>query len=210
MDPADRPDRGGGLAIYAAAAGLASAVPVPVLDTLLGGLARGAAMRRVAARHGVRLSRDARRLLAHPPPAADRRVRLARRVLTRVVAPLRVIRRVEEGLGALAAARLFDHYLRTSDRRPGAPLEAAEAARVRAAIGRAAVEGAFDSARDAPGGFYRTARDAVATLLEPGSDDRTPLERVVDTLLDAAADAPDDVGDRVLERFDAALREVAS
>src|SRR3972149_2108562 len=45
---------GPGMAIYAAAAGLATAVPVPFVDGVLAGLARGAAMRRTAARRGVR------------------------------------------------------------------------------------------------------------------------------------------------------------
>src|SRR5690606_25929324 len=60
------PARGAGVMVYAAASGLLTSVPVPFLDSLLGGLARGAALRRIAGRHGVRLTREARDVLAAP------------------------------------------------------------------------------------------------------------------------------------------------
>src|SRR5690606_4911779 len=56
----------GGVVVYAAVAGAASVVPVPFVDAFLAKLARGSAMRRVAARRGVRLTPEGRAVLARP------------------------------------------------------------------------------------------------------------------------------------------------
>ena len=64
-----------GVAVYAAAAGLVSVIPIPFVDGILTGVARGSAVRRISGRHGVRLSHEARKTLAGPvnDPAAEGR-----------------------------------------------------------------------------------------------------------------------------------------
>lgn len=199
---------GGAVAVYATAAGLASVVPVPWLDDMLSGLARGAALRRVAGRHGVRLDKKARAILA-APEAPERGTgggrRLVRSVAARLVAPLRVIKRVEGGLSAFASALLFDHYLTTAERRHGAPVLPDEAWRVRAAIDAATVGGVAQAMRRVPIGTWRAFSGAAKAAVALDEEDRPPLERTVDALLDAAADAPDDLASHLRAKFDAAL-----
>src|SRR5262245_4521623 len=111
--------------VYATVAGFAGAVPIPILDSALSELARGAAMRRVARRHGVVLTPDARAILAGPgalAPTSSERGRLLKAALSSVLAPLRIASRIEDGLGTLFAAVLLDHFLRRPDRPRGAAL----------------------------------------------------------------------------------------
>ncbi len=196
------------IAVYAAAAGLATAVPVPFLDVALTGLARGAALRRVAARHGVRLAGEPREVLSRPLSAERRsalQAHLVRRAVAQLVAPLRIAARMEDALLTFVAALLLDHYLATSPRERGAPIGVEEARRIREAMERAALAGPFASLRDAPHGFWRTIVDGVRAAAKPDAEDRTPVERLVDAVLDAAADAPGEVADRMRRAFDAAL-----
>jgi len=198
----------GGLAVYAAAAGLASALPVPLLDQLAAGLARGAALRRVSARRGVRLTREARRVLAAPSAARPGRsvpARLVRAAAGRVFAPLRVASRLDDALATYGACLLLDHYLRTSERIAGAPLGADEARRLRAAMDAGGLRGSVDALKAAPRGFVRAVAGALRAAVAADDEDRSPLERLVDALLDAAADAPVQVSARLTARFDAAL-----
>ena len=204
------PDRGRGMAVYAAAAGLATAVPVPFVDSMLAGLARGAAMRRTAARRGVRMSPAARKLLARPgssPTTGSLPVRLARGVVSRAFAPMRMTARAEDALATLASAILLDHHLASPNRPPGAPLEEPEARRVRQAIDEAISKGALDSLRAAPRGFWQTLSRAVRAVGHDDAEGRNVLERAVDALLDGAADAPGDVTARLCARFDALLAQ---
>lgn len=208
--PDDAQEQGadGAVAVYATAAGLASVVPVPWLDDVLCGLARGAAVRRVAGRHGVRLDKRARAILAAPEAperGAGKARKLVRAVAARLVAPLRVVKRVEGGLSAFASALLFDHYLATADRRPGAPVLVDEAWRVRAAIDAATVGGVAQAMRRVPIGTWRAFSGAAKAAIALDEEDRPPLERTVDALLDAAADAPDDLASHLRTKFDAAL-----
>src|SRR5688500_17717434 len=111
-DPKDE-HLGGAMAVYAAAAGLASVVPVPILDAFVTRLARGAAMRRVAKRRGVRMTREARAILSAPgatQKSGSLPVRLARRAIQTVVPPVAVAARTEEAIATFSAAILFDHY----------------------------------------------------------------------------------------------------
>lgn len=201
---------GGGspMAVYAAAAGLAAAVPVPFVDSALGGLARGAALRRVASRHGVRLAGEAREILSRPLAAERSRswgASVVRRSLARIAAPLRIAVRLEDALMTCVAALLLDHYLATADRERGAPIGVDEARRLRGAIEHAAVAGAAGSLREAPGRFWTALREALRAAATPDPEDRSPAERLVDALLDAAADAPGEMGERMRAAFDDAL-----
>ncbi|MFO0692697.1 MAG: hypothetical protein U0230_04025 [Polyangiales bacterium] len=201
--------RSGNVAVYATAAGLASAVPVPFLDTLLARTSRGAAMRRVAQRHDVQLTREARKVLGSPDLVKkDARVRgyqLARTVLQRFVLPLNAISRLEDGFAALASAALFDHYLETTPRPQGGTLDGDEARWVRGAIDAAVVEGIEDVVRSLPGGAKQLWADLVSTVKTQDVEGRMKHEAVVDTLLDALADLPEDLVRTLVARFEQEL-----
>ncbi|GAB4206225.1 MAG: hypothetical protein OHK0013_22700 [Sandaracinaceae bacterium] len=203
-----------GAAVYAAAAGVVSAVPVPFVDGILGGIARGSAMRRVASRRGVRLSREARKVLASVSlsrATGSGPARLLRAALSRALAPVRIASRAEEAGATFLAALLFDHYLATSARRPGAPIGEAEALRVRAAMEAAFVDGGLEALRAVPVGAVEAIWNAGKQSLQPDLEDRGLIERFVDALLDGAADAPSDVFQRMCELFDLAMaREEAA
>lgn len=200
----------GPVAIFALAAGLSAAIPIPVLDSILSGLGWGSAMRMVAARHQVRLTQEARTVLGAPRGHADEPDVNKRRViglLKRAAAPLRVVHRIENALVAFTGAFLFDHYLRTSDRREGAPLGEAEARRVRSAIDAASIDGFVLSLRKAPMGIVGIAVDAVKVAVTLDTEDRPPLERVMDHLLDAAVESHSDMSQALEKRFDRAFAE---
>ncbi|MBX7194043.1 MAG: hypothetical protein K1X94_18455 [Sandaracinaceae bacterium] len=197
-----------GAAVYAAAAGVVSAVPVPFVDGILGGIARGSAMRRVASRRGVRLSREARKVLSQVSLSRSTGTgpaRFLRAALSRALAPVRIASRLEEAGATFLAALVFDHYLQTSSRRVGSPVGEAEALRVRAAMEQAFVDGGLEALRAVPMGALETVFHAGRDSLQPDLEDRGLVERFVDHLLDGAADAPSDVFQRVCDLFDAAL-----
>jgi hypothetical protein len=202
-----RPDRAA-LGVYAVAVGAASAVPVPFVDEWFGQLARGSALRRVARRHGVRLTPGARKVLsASLSPGA--RGALPRRVLGAVVrrafAPLRIAARFEDAVATILSSVMLDHYLRHAGRREGQTMTEAEADRLRRAMDSAEVQGALDALRDTPSGVRRAVRDAVRSAFDPDIEDRSPGERIVDALLDVFADAPDELSDRLCAALDRAL-----
>lgn len=197
----------GNVGMYAAAAGVLSALPIPFVDSLLASLARGAAMRRVAQRHGVRLEPAARALLARGDDGlrTEKGLRIVRSVVGRFVAPLRVVNRVEEALSAVSAAALLDHYLTTADRRPGAPLTEDEARRIQQAMKGAAGKGAVDALRGVPLSALAACKGAVDAVRGSDAEGRPTIECLVDALLDALADAPDGLSDAIRNRFDDAL-----
>ncbi|MCB9661287.1 MAG: hypothetical protein R3B40_17475 [Polyangiales bacterium] len=197
----------GHVGMYAAAAGVLSALPVPFLDSLLASLARGAAMRRVAQRHGVRLTPAAREVLARGEDSlrTEKGLRVVRSLVGRFVAPLRIWNRAEEALGAFSAAALLDHYLTTTDRREGAPLDEDEARTIQRAMKGAAGKGAADALRGVPMSTFIALKAGVDAATANDPEGRPAVERMVDALLDALADAPDGVSDAIRQRFDEAL-----
>jgi uncharacterized protein (DUF697 family) len=202
----DHDGRRGAVGVYAAAAGLAAAMPIPFVDALLAEAARGAAMRRVSARHGVRLTREARRALSSPGKLdGGRQARVVRSVLSRVLLPLRIANRFEDAVTAFVSASLLDHYLRSADRRPGAPMAEAEAHRVRRAMDAAAVEGVLGTLKRTPEGAGYVASSLAEAFRGSDVEDRTPIERVIDAVLDVFADGPAELVAEVKARFDAAL-----
>jgi hypothetical protein len=198
------------LGVYAAAAAFLSGLPVPIVDGLLSDAARGAAFRRVAAGHGVRLGAGARKALVSQPYMPKGRgrtiARAARSIVQRVFVPARVATRVEMASRALVEARLFQLYLSTAERREGAPLGVHEAERVRKAMGTALRDGLSEVSA----GIVARLRQAASALVasrhpDDPHDDRAPLERIVDALLDVAADLPRDALEPIEARFLAAL-----
>ncbi|MEM1417505.1 MAG: hypothetical protein AAGH15_21590 [Myxococcota bacterium] len=197
---------------HAAVAALSAALPVPLLDDLLGRLARGSALRRVARNHGVRLAPEARRILAEAAPPALQSLPgggVTRRVLSRVVTPLRVWGRVEGGVVALVDARLLDHYLTIAPgrgwRQAGARLDAGEALRLRTALQKAREGGLPRSMLAFPVRLAGGLGDLPDAVRGDDPEGRNVVERVVDTLLDAFADAPPGAWEAVTGRLEHAL-----
>ncbi len=200
----------GELFVYASAAGLAAAIPVPFIDAAATGLARGAAMRKVAARRGVRLSRDARSILASVSAAGPLQavpIRLARILLSRAIKQLRPIAMIEDGIATFFAAVLLDHYLAQRD--DTAPLERDEAERVRNAMAAAIGAGSVDAFLSMPRGLVATILESARALREPDDEDRNGIERIVDTFLDGIASGPNALFDRMRASFDLALEDAA-
>jgi hypothetical protein len=193
--------------VYAAAVGLATAVPLPFVDRALSGLARGAALRRVAKRRGVRLSRGARDILSGGRAAGDAKARWLRSAIASAFAPVRIASRVDDAVSMWSAAVLLDHHLASAERPACSALSAHEAERVRCAMDSAAVDAVLESLRVAPGGIAKAVADAFRAAAALDHEDRSPLERAVDTFLDAAADSPDAVIDRLKTAFDRAYRK---
>jgi len=199
---------GASVTVYAAVTGLAGAVPVPMLDGVLSELSRGAAMRRVARRHGVSLTPDARAVLAGPGTVhatSTERGRLLKAALASVLAPFRVAARLEDALGTMLAAVLLDHFLRRADRPDGVTLTEAEARRVRSATEAAISAAGFDAIKTIPLGLWSILKDAFDALLRVDAEGRSPLERFVDEVLDGLAEAPNDLVDTLTLHFDEAL-----
>ena len=195
--------------VYASLAGLAGVLPVPIVDGLVSGLARGAALRRVAMGHGVSLSRSARKVLAAPgirESSGGQGLRVVRSFVTRFVPPVRLAARAEDAVATVIAAILLDHYLATADREPG-PIGEMEARVIRGAIDAAIGPGALASLRDTPAGVVRAVRGA-ASAAQSGEDEegRGFVERVADVLLDGLADTPAGLATRLRAAFDQALR----
>jgi hypothetical protein len=113
--------------------------------------------------------------------------------------------RLDDGLAAFGAAALLDHYLATASRRTGAPMAEAEARRVRAAIDAALLSGALGSVTRLPGATLRAVTGAARTVSNGDTEDRPPLERGVDSLLDAVSQAAPAVMDELRRRFDEAF-----
>ena len=198
-----------GLSVFAATAGAVSSLPIPFLDRRLVMLVRGAAFRRVARLHGVRISSEARRVLVAPshgsfPPLARR---LVGRLVTRAFRSVRAAGRLEEGVRTWSDSVLLDHYLASGRRTPGAPLLEGEAIRVKSAMASAAVTSVLGLLQDSPVTLPGALRRAIEAVWNLDAEDRTPLERGVDALLDAAADVPLELVERLSETFDSALAE---
>lgn len=195
------------VSVYAVVTGLAGAVPVPLLDSMLSELSRGAAMRRVAKRHGVALTPDARSVLASPGSihaTSTDRGRLLKAAVGSMLAPFRIAARIEDAFGTLFASVLLDHFLRQPGRPQGATLTVSEARRVRSATETAIAEAGFDALRSLPLGLWTILRKAIDALVRVDDEGRSPIERFVDAILDGFADAPDDLVDTLTLQFDRA------
>jgi len=192
--------------IHAAAAAALGAIPVPMLDRYAQSLVRGSAFRRVCLDHDVRLSTRARRTLAKSGPRVG--------LIARFIAPLRWADRVEEAVRLMTDAALLNRYLTKGPelgwRRRGAALERDEAQRVVDAWAKARRAGTVSTLRAAPGGVWGTVRDASRSVVQLDHEDRPPLERLVDTVLDALSGVPDEVIDAMAKPFDACFADAES
>ncbi len=80
---------------------------------------------------------------------------------------------------------------------------------MRTAMDTAIVEGAFAALRDAPRAALETVQQAVRAVRDDDLEERGPIERATDALLDRLADAPDEVLARLYDAFDTALAKGA-
>ena len=193
MNEQDR-NNAGFVPVYAIAAGLAAAVPMPFVDKWLARTARGSAMRRVASRHGLSLSSDARRILGEiglPKDVRVRGYRVARSVLQRYLFPMVPVGRMEDGLAALASATLFDSYLRRRPFPEGTVPDATDAKRIRASIDVAIVQGSTDLAKALPEIAKRIAAESWSVVRTDDAEGRARTEAMIDHVLDAIADIPE-------------------
>jgi len=208
--PLARRRAGEGLGVYSVASGLVAALPVPFVDQWLTPAVRGSALRRVAQRHNVPFTPAGREVLSAVGGGDVRRRiegRVAREVFRQLLRPLRLVTRFEDGLYTLASAQLLDHYLRTADRAPGAPLDALEAERIRGAMETAMVEGLWSGVRAGPDGVLQTVRKAFDAVTTPDEiEQRGPVERLLDAVLEGAADGPAGLGGKLEDAFDPALQ----
>jgi hypothetical protein len=157
----------------------------------------------------VRLTPKARTVLSGTSASkqtGSKTRRLVRTAVERVLSPLRVVGRIEDAIGTVIAASLFDYYLATAER--AGPVTEAEAKRVRAAIESAEIRGLFLALRSAPGAAADLVTTSVKTIVE-SDDDRTPAERLADALLEGLSRAPDGFLDRARRAFDRALEEAS-
>jgi len=188
------PSSAGFVPVYAVAAGLAAAIPMPFVDKWLARTARGSAMRRVASRHGLALSSDARRVLGEIGLPKDIRVRgytVARSVLQRYLFPMIPVGRLEDALAALASATLFDSYLRRRPYPAGTVLDAKDAKRIRKSIDAAMVQGMADLAKSMPQVTRELASESWSVVRTRDAEGRARTEAIVDHLLDTIADIPE-------------------
>lgn len=183
-----------------------------MLDTYLGTLARGAGVRRAAARHGVSLTSGAREVLASPgivhAAAGTPAARLARRLVTYWNIPSTTLGSLEDGVAAWLTATLLDRYLETHPKSAGGKMDEGEAQTVRRAIGQASALGLARLGADSPRGIGR-ALQGLGRAIEHAGDDRRATQRMVDSLLDSMADVPEDVLAYFIEAFDDALEGAA-
>ena len=207
-----------GVGPHAAVAGIASLIPVPWLDERVATIARGSALRRMALRHGVRLSPEARRTLAKPAVVeqtapsklATRAIRFA---AARLAAPVRAGSVAGEASRTLLFARLLDRYLAEAPargwRKAGAAVGGAEAARLRVALGKGLSAIPAEVFESSPALLGGAGRGLGSVFSRSDEEDRSPLERLVDVVLDGGADSLDTVVDLVWDRFVEALADAA-
>ncbi len=196
----------GTLSAYGIVAGACAVLPIPMLDSYLGRLARGAGVRRAALRHGVTLSPEARDELAAPgamhAAAGTALARVTRGLITRFNVPAATVGSLEDGVSAWLTATLLDRYFQTRTVPEGFVLEVEEARAIRRAVAAASIDGFTRLGVDAPRGLGRTLQ-RLGQAIERSADDRRASERIVDSVLDAVADVPEDVLAVFVAAFDA-------
>lgn len=189
------------------ASALLGAVPVPGLDDAAVRWVRGSAARRIARRHGVTLTREARDVLARISPERSRAGAVGRRALRavagRVLAPLRFATRFEDGVTTWAMMAALDHYLRGRNPAEG-PLRVDEATLLCRALGAAELHSTLQALRHLPASVGTGTKRLVQQVTTRGEDEnRSAPERLVDGLVDALSEVPE----AYRRRFGAALDE---
>lgn len=190
----------GRLAILTAFVMGANAVPLPLLPDFVIARVRGAIAHDTAARHGLSLTQDARRVLASADPESHALTRRAGeavlRQLARRLTPLAAVATVSRGLEAFALGLLFDRYIQRF-RAPGSVrIDVGEARRVRDVVDRTVLHV-----------FSPAVRPSLATV-SPGVEDlRSEVMRFFDSLLLTGASLPSYIERRLEAAFDEIARD---
>jgi hypothetical protein len=191
---------GGRLTVYAALGALTGAVPLPWIPDSLARRVRGAMAHDIAARHGLSLEPEARRVLAEPATTEQARGLLGqaarfigRKVLTKF-GPLAVLPPVQSAVMTFVFGHLFARYLETTRTERAVRIDADEARRVRQVIDRAIVHAVRI---ETPGPEVRSAPEEL----------RDPTTAMLDTILNATAGVPAWLVRRLEAAFDALWRE---
>lgn len=107
---------------YAVLSGLCGLLPVPIVDDYAASLVRGAMLRKIAARHDLKVDRFAQRILVRgqtPVGGAPGQVALAalRMAFRKVFLVVNVGLRADDALATFVLGNLFDRYCRLQHRR---------------------------------------------------------------------------------------------
>lgn len=188
----------GRLGVLTAASVVAFAIPLPFVPDRIVGRLRGAIAHDAAARHGVSLTPDARKVLAEVDSEHGGRA-MARKaaemfgiaLLKRGLGPLSALANVARGLEVYAFGHLFDRYLANARRSGAVRIHAEEARRIRELIDRAMLH-SFSPTLSLPS---VTMQDAVEDL-------RDDLTRWIDSAILTGASLPSYVERRLDAAFD--------
>ena len=210
MEPPRSEQRRGLLTVYGLATGAAAAIPLPMVDVWVGELTRGSTMRRVALRHGVKITPPARTELASRSMTlavkATRADALLKRLTAWSAAPARWTTSIEDGLTTVLAGVFLERYLLTESRRPsGAPIDVREARVIKECMKHAVEGGIALLVRATPRGVGRALQQVGRALERSGAEDRTAAQRLVDTTLEVVSESPEAMTELFLDRFDHAV-----
>jgi len=192
----------GRLAILTGLSLLASAIPVPFLPSRVVEQVRGAIVQDVAARHGLSLTNEARRIFAES--SGESPVRMAARTafgfVTRTffkrLAPVSALLSATSAVEVYALGHLFERYVEQHRGSSAVRVHADEARRLRAWIDRAILRA------------FSPAIHPTATPLLPGVEDlRDEFTRWLDAALLTAAGLPGYLERRLDAAFDAVVAE---
>lgn len=180
---------------------------MPGLDDAAVRWVRGAAARRIARRHGVTLTREARDALSRIAPERSRAGAVGRRALRavagRVLAPVRFATRFEDGITTWAMMAALDHYLQGRASTAG-PLRGDEAEMLCRALGAAELHSTLNALRHLPGSVGSGTKRLVKQVTSrAGAEERSVPERLIDGVVEALSEVPE----AYRRRFGAALDE---
>ena len=187
----------GRIGTFAAVCAAVAAVPLPWLPEAMAQRIRGSLAHDVAARHGVSLSAQARKVLSESSrrSAASGLSAYALRFLASAllarIGPLAVVVPLQSAVSTLALGHLLDHYFSAIRTERRVRVEEAEALRIREAIDTALRR------------IVLTHAPMVPSHAPPPDDRRDSMTRALDGVLSAVAGGPE----WILRRLDAAFDE---
>jgi hypothetical protein len=194
----------GKLETFAVLGACVGTVPLPWLPDALARRLRGALVQDIAARHGLALTSDARRMLADPGATKTKRGALgqafgflSKKVLVRF-GPLALLPPLRAAIETYVLGYLFDRYLARDSRPPRTRVDEDEARVVRQAIERAVLRVVSPE-----GGLQWP----VTPL--PPEESRDEITQALDGLLSATTTIPAWLLDRLATAFDETLAHEA-
>lgn len=200
----------GRVGAYAALGALATVIPLPVLPDAGSKRIRGALAFDIAARHGISLSNEARKILEEPWSSSLPKGLIAQaarfaagRFLSRL-GPLGFLSPIRSGLMVFLFGMLFERYLETARTERAIRMDIEEARKVRKAMDRALLlvltvktEGPFS------GG-------STTFAPRPPEELRTSANQLADSVILAAAGIPEWLVARLEAAFDESLASVGA